>query len=51
MTKLLRALDESSFDGIISLEWERLWHPDLPPLEDALVHATQTGWWPAALRV
>jgi sugar phosphate isomerase/epimerase len=51
MTKLLQALDESSYDGIISLEWERLWHPDLPPLEDALAYAAQTGWWPAALSV
>ena len=27
----------------ISLEWERHWHPELPPLEDALTAAR--GWW------
>ncbi|PKA45160.1 sugar phosphate isomerase/epimerase (plasmid) [Rhizobium sullae] len=27
----------------ISLEWERHWHPELPPLEDALTAAS--GWW------
>ncbi|MGG2474197.1 sugar phosphate isomerase/epimerase family protein, partial [Rhizobium sp. BR5] len=27
----------------LSLEWERHWHPELPPLEDALMAAR--NWW------
>ncbi len=33
------------FGGTVSLEWERLWHPYLPPLEEALLHAAKTDWW------
>ncbi|MDP0498233.1 MAG: TIM barrel protein [Verrucomicrobiota bacterium JB024] len=37
----LRALTErlaaDSFTGPVSLEWEKLWHPEMPPLEDALL--------------
>lgn len=32
--ELLRAL--ADYDGWLSLEWERKWHPELPPLADAL---------------
>jgi sugar phosphate isomerase/epimerase len=34
--ELLDALRADGFDGILSLEWERHWYPDLPPLETAL---------------
>lgn len=30
------------FEGCISLEWERHWHPTLPPLEDALQAFNET---------
>lgn len=33
------------FDGVVSLEWEKLWHPNLPPLEDALAAAAERAWW------
>jgi len=33
----------SGYDGVLSLEWERLWHPDLPPMDEALRAAG--GWW------
>ncbi|MEZ5414207.1 MAG: TIM barrel protein [Opitutaceae bacterium] len=33
------------FAGPVSLEWEKLWHPYLPPLADALAHATAGRWW------
>ena len=36
LPEILRQLQQDSFDGCISLEWERKWHPDLPPIEDAL---------------
>lgn len=33
------------FTGPVSLEWELMWHPYLPPLGDALDAATRAGWW------
>jgi sugar phosphate isomerase/epimerase len=33
------------FSGVVSLEWERLWHPYLPPVDEALSATTQNGWW------
>ena len=27
---------EDGYDGFFSLEWEKKWHPELPPVEDAL---------------
>lgn len=41
----LSLLRESGFDGIVSIEWERKWHPYLPPLESALKRARSLGWW------
>ena len=29
----------------VSLEWERLWHPYLAPLDDALAAAAKRNWW------
>ncbi|HRE82017.1 MAG TPA: TIM barrel protein [Opitutaceae bacterium] len=33
------------FKGTVSLEWERQWHPSLPPLEEALISAKHHAWW------
>jgi sugar phosphate isomerase/epimerase len=41
----LRAALAGGFAGPLSLEWERQWHPELPPLGDALTTASETGWW------
>lgn len=41
----LRELLQAEFAGPVSLEWERLWHPYLAPLDDALTAATERGWW------
>lgn len=41
----LRALLQAEFTGCVSLEWERLWHPYIAPLDDALTAATQRKWW------
>lgn len=38
-------LVRDGFEGYISLEWERKWHPYLDPLESALQRARQLGWW------
>lgn len=41
----LRAGDSSmGFSGPVSLEWEKMWHPYLPPIGEALVAAQANGW-------
>ncbi len=45
MGELLNALKTDKYNGVISLEWERMWHPYLPELDKALYHATQLRWW------
>jgi sugar phosphate isomerase/epimerase len=42
---LLSALTEDGYAGAVSLEWERLWHPYLRPLEQALDTARTRNWW------
>ncbi|MFS8114982.1 sugar phosphate isomerase/epimerase [Rhizobium jaguaris] len=46
MSALIEALAADRYAGVMSLEWERLWHAELPPLDLALQEARQTGWWP-----
>lgn len=41
---LLAAL-RAEFAGAVSLEWERWWHPYLPPLAEALGAADARRWW------
>jgi sugar phosphate isomerase/epimerase len=41
----LRSALAGTFAGPVSLEWERQWHPGLPPLGEALASASRTGWW------
>ncbi len=43
MGPLRAALAADHYAHPLSLEWERLWHPTLPPLEEALRAAD--GWW------
>lgn len=42
---LRAALERDGFAGPVSLEWEKMWHPYLPPLEEALGVAAKRGWW------
>jgi sugar phosphate isomerase/epimerase len=35
----------AEFSGSVSLEWERMWHPDLPELDVALAAAERCQWW------
>jgi sugar phosphate isomerase/epimerase len=44
MARLLKELGPR-FDGIVCLEWEKLWHPYLPPLDEALRVAAEKTWW------
>jgi sugar phosphate isomerase/epimerase len=48
MAALRSALHADGYAGIMSLEWERLWHQDLPPLDLALQAAQKNGWWSQA---
>jgi sugar phosphate isomerase/epimerase len=44
MTNLRQVL-RNEFTGVVSLEWEKLWHPYLAPLDDALTAAARNNWW------
>lgn len=41
----LCAVLRAEYSGAVSLEWEKLWHPYLPPLDEALVEAEARQWW------
>lgn len=45
MRELRHCLREDRYNGTLSLEWERMWHPYLPELDKALHHAAQLRWW------
>jgi sugar phosphate isomerase/epimerase len=45
MAALRRRLEEEGVAFPVSLEWERLWHPHLPPLDEALAAAAASDWW------
>lgn len=42
---LIAALMQDGFAGPVSLEWEKMWHPYLPSLDEALAVARRRGWW------
>jgi len=41
----LRPVLAAEFSGCVSLEWEKLWHPYLAPLDEALTAAAKRNWW------
>lgn len=43
--ELIALLQAERFDGFRSLEWERFWHPYLPPLRDALARLQERNWF------
>jgi sugar phosphate isomerase/epimerase len=45
MAPLLARLEADGYGQALSLEWERMWHPYLPPLEEALALAASRRWW------
>ena len=45
MAPLAAALRADGFAGPLSLEWEKLWHPYLVPLDEALAAARSAAWW------
>lgn len=40
----LDVLSRDGYRGVLCLEWEKQWHPYLPPLEDALAALVHAGW-------
>ncbi len=45
LAEVVNLLTEFQFAGAVSLEWERLWHPYLPPLRDALAKLEAQPWF------
>lgn len=45
MAALRAMLAADAYTGFVCLEWEKRWHPYLPPLEDALRVAAARAWW------
>ncbi|MGV1789992.1 sugar phosphate isomerase/epimerase family protein [Rhizobium sp. A37_96] len=45
MAALAAVLAADGYAGVISLEWERLWHAELPPLDQALQAVRHNKWW------
>ncbi|WP_198529923.1 sugar phosphate isomerase/epimerase family protein [Geminisphaera colitermitum] len=45
MNTLRALLARDAYAGAVSLEWERHWHPELVPLEEALASAATREWW------
>jgi sugar phosphate isomerase/epimerase len=48
LAETLAVLRENNFSGCVSLEWERMWHPYLPPLRNALVRLKTQPWFALA---
>lgn len=45
MNELMETILLDGYNGIVSLEWEKYWHLELPSLETALDTATANQWW------
>lgn len=45
LPETIALLREKNFAGCVSLEWERMWHPYLPPLRDALMRLKAQPWF------
>jgi sugar phosphate isomerase/epimerase len=48
LNELVDALVADRYDAPLCLEWERMWHPALAPLEAALDRLERFSWWTAA---
>ena len=40
-----KALELGGYTGAVSLEWEKMWHPYLTDLSEALAATDANGWW------
>jgi sugar phosphate isomerase/epimerase len=50
LEQVVEVLGEHHFKGTISLEWERLWHPYLPPLREALTRLQAQPWFATSVK-
>jgi sugar phosphate isomerase/epimerase len=48
--EIVEVLRRHRFPGTVSLEWECLWHPYLPPLCEALTRLQALPWFPAPVK-
>lgn len=42
--EFLALLEDKGYSGVVSLEWERKWHPYMPMLDEALDALVTAGW-------
>jgi sugar phosphate isomerase/epimerase len=47
LAEIVGLLRAQQFAGVVSLEWEKLWHPYLPPLRAALIQLQAQPWFAA----
>ena len=45
LTTTFSILETGGFDGVVCIEWERKWHPYLPPLDTALAQVRELRRW------
>lgn len=45
IAEVMKLLRRDHYTGAVSLEWEKMWHPYLPPLADALHSVRDSKWW------
>ena len=43
--QVLDLLQKDNYSGAVSLEWEKMWHPYLTPIQDALAACQKEKWW------
>jgi sugar phosphate isomerase/epimerase len=39
LPRILATLADHGWSGVLSVEWERAWYPELPPLDEAITAA------------
>jgi sugar phosphate isomerase/epimerase len=50
LRETVEVLRKHHFAGMVSLEWERLWHPYLPPLRAALQRLQAQPWFSSSVK-
>jgi len=50
LEQVVKVLREHDFAGMVSLEWERQWHPYLPPLPEALTRLQAQPWFSRSVK-
>lgn len=50
LAQVVGVLTDNQFTGAVSLEWERLWHPYLPPLREALTRLEAQPWFVTSVK-